>query len=770
MSAPLQFERASQRFGEKVAVDELSFEVRAGETFGLIGPDGAGKTTTLRMGLGLLAPSTGTVRTFELDPFRHRRRLSQHVGYLSQRFSIYGDLSVDENVAFFAKAHEMRDWKPRREELLERLDLARFRKRLADRLSGGMKQKLALACTLVHTPRLLVLDEPTTGVDPVSRREFWSILSELQKEGMTLVVTTPYLDEAERCHRVGLIEHGRLLVVDEPSRIRASLGGTMLEILAHPRRQAQELLRARPEVGDIEAFGERIHVSLPAASAAQAPALASALSDSLKAAGVEVRAIRSIEPSLEDVFIAKLRASGAALAQGRAVLGALLLCCALAFSNATLASPSAAGVDTLSLSLQQALEQGVQASSRLEQLRQVHGADLGTLTEVRSARFPRLSANAGYTRLSEEAEFTLQSPAGEVSINPNLPDRWRLRVGVQWPIFTFGQTSNLVRAAERTLQASSRDVDAGHNELELEIAQAYWQLVTQRETELVVSEALRSYDAHLQDAQHRLDAGMATRNELLTIQVERDRAELALLEARQQLLFAHENLQRLLGVTSPLRPTQSLELVTNSTLGADSLSTLQREALSQRPERAALRARIEAAQAKVGAEKAGYFPQLSLIGGWDQARPNSRLLPPEDRWEDSWDAGVQVSWSLFDGGRIAGAAARALGTARALSAQLQDFDARVQLAVATRARDLETVRQAAQLSQRSVESAQENLLVSRNLYREGVLASSDLLDAETNLLRARLDRTQTLARERVAEAALLHVVGRSSVNTDAVRP
>jgi ABC-2 type transport system ATP-binding protein len=179
--------------------------------FGLIGPDGAGKTTTLRVVLGLLAPSQGTVGTCGLDPLRQSVELSRRVGYLSQRFSLYGDLSVDENVAFFAAIHGVPAWKPRRDELLDMLRMAPFRDRLAERLSGGMRQKLALACTLIHTPELLVLDEPTTGVDPVSRRDFWRILARLQRQGLTLLLTTPYLDEAERCQRIALMDRSRIL-------------------------------------------------------------------------------------------------------------------------------------------------------------------------------------------------------------------------------------------------------------------------------------------------------------------------------------------------------------------------------------------------------------------------------------------------------------------------------------------------------------------------------------------------------------------------------
>src|SRR5436190_18513648 len=194
----------TKRYGRTTAVREVSLSVGRGEMFGVIGPDGAGKTTTIRMICGLLPPDTGTVRVLDLDPVRDHRRLTESVGYLSQRFSLYGDLSIDENIAFFAEIHGVRDFAARRDRLLELTQLAPFRTRLAERLSGGMKQKLALACTLVHEPDVIVLDEPTTGVDPVSRREFWKLLSEFLSQGITIVMATPYLDEAERCSRVAL--------------------------------------------------------------------------------------------------------------------------------------------------------------------------------------------------------------------------------------------------------------------------------------------------------------------------------------------------------------------------------------------------------------------------------------------------------------------------------------------------------------------------------------------------------------------------------------
>jgi ABC-2 type transport system ATP-binding protein len=250
-------DRVSKSYGRVRAVEDLSFEIRAGEMFGLIGPDGAGKTTLIRMLCGLLRPDQGRIRIFGRDPVREHRAVTGMVGYLSQRFSLYGDLSIDENIAFFAEIHGVGGFRARRDRLLEMTQLTPFRARRADQLSGGMKQKLALACTLVHEPTLMLLDEPTTGVDPVSRREFWKLLSEFLQEGLTIVMATPYLDEAERCARVALMHDGRRLALDEPTVLQQAFAGTLIEVVAEPHREAAKVLRELAGAADVQLFGER---------------------------------------------------------------------------------------------------------------------------------------------------------------------------------------------------------------------------------------------------------------------------------------------------------------------------------------------------------------------------------------------------------------------------------------------------------------------------------------------------------------------------------
>jgi ABC-2 type transport system ATP-binding protein len=305
----------SKRYGTTHALNGLSFEVARGEMFGLIGPDGAGKTTAIRLICGLLHADAGRLRVLGLDPVSDHRALTHKVGYLSQRFSLYGDLTIDENIAFFAEIHGVTDYAARRSHLLEMTQLTRFRDRLADRLSGGMKQKLALACTLVHQPEVVLLDEPTTGVDPVSRREFWKLLSHFLDSGITILMTTPYLDEAERCHRVALVHDGRTLALDTPGRLRTSLPGVWLEAFPGDARLVRERLRSAGHA-HVEVFGERLHVWLP--GAADEAAARQTFAAVVARAGVPAFEARVITPSLEDVFIARLAEVDAATPAGSA--------------------------------------------------------------------------------------------------------------------------------------------------------------------------------------------------------------------------------------------------------------------------------------------------------------------------------------------------------------------------------------------------------------------------------------------------------------------
>jgi ABC-2 type transport system ATP-binding protein len=302
MSA-IEFTNVVKRYGAVEALAGVSFSVNRGEMFGLIGPDGAGKTTAIRAMCGLLHVESGTIRILGKDPVRQHRDVTSSVGYLSQRFSLYGDLSIDENIAFFAEIHGVRDYQQRRDRLLEMTQLSRFRDRLADQLSGGMKQKLALACTLVHEPEVILLDEPTTGVDPVSRREFWKLLSQFLASGITIVMSTPYLDEAERCGRIVLLHEGHVLALDEPGKLRTSMAGTWFEVMVAEPRQALDRLTARAEIAGAQVFGDRLHVRMDNSNPQAALDHLNAVTRSESIAATN---IRQIIPSLEDVFISEV--------------------------------------------------------------------------------------------------------------------------------------------------------------------------------------------------------------------------------------------------------------------------------------------------------------------------------------------------------------------------------------------------------------------------------------------------------------------------------
>ena len=299
---PIEVKGLTRDFDGLRAVENLSFSVSKGEMFCIVGPDGAGKTTLIRMLCGIVRPTSGTARILGFDLLREGEKIKPHLGYLSQRFSLYGDLTIDENIEFFAEVHTVGDYKKRREELLDFTRLKPFRKRLAENLSGGMKQKLALACTLIHTPEVLILDEPTTGVDPVSRRDFWKILFRLIQSGITILLTTPYLDEAERGSRVALIHAGRFLVADTPGRVKSLMRGDIIELVPRDRRQAISFLKRRSEIKEVQAFGDRLHLVL-----ADADSVFPSLLTLLEEKEITVHHWRKVQPSLENVFISLTR-------------------------------------------------------------------------------------------------------------------------------------------------------------------------------------------------------------------------------------------------------------------------------------------------------------------------------------------------------------------------------------------------------------------------------------------------------------------------------
>ncbi|MDY0083043.1 MAG: ABC transporter ATP-binding protein [Ignavibacteriaceae bacterium] len=297
MNNVIKIENLKRSYGDVAAVNGVSYSVAKGEMFGLVGPDGAGKTTTIRMLTALLNPDSGNAEVLGYDIKSQKNKIKNEIGYLSQKFSLYGDLIIDENIEFFADIHNVKNFKARRNELLEFTRLTQFRDRLADKLSGGMKQKLALACTLIHKPKIIFLDEPTTGVDPVSRRDFWKILSNLLREEITIFMTTPYLDEAERCNRIALMNNGKIISWDTPKNVKSSLKEQIVEIVCAPSREAYNLIKEKSDY-EVQMFGDRLNVALQSYDN-QYKLLKKLLSEN----NVQIYDHRVIPPSLENVFI-----------------------------------------------------------------------------------------------------------------------------------------------------------------------------------------------------------------------------------------------------------------------------------------------------------------------------------------------------------------------------------------------------------------------------------------------------------------------------------
>jgi ABC-2 type transport system ATP-binding protein len=300
----IEAEQLTRRFGSVVAVDHLDLQVQSGAILGLVGPDGAGKTTTIRLLAAIMNPSEGHVRVFGLDTMARPEPIKRRIGYMAQRFNLYGDLSVRENLDFFADVFEVRGTERERrvKELLSFSRLTDFQDRRAAHLSGGMQKKLALACTLIHTPEIILLDEPTTGVDPVSRREFWEILIQLHLDGVTLVLSTPYMDEAERCSQVGLMYQGGLLLCDSPERIREMVPLELVVLRPDDMRAADAVLNQDAQVKEVQIYGDQLRVLVPHAQEA-IPRIRALLAER----NIRLLEIRPARPRMEEAFISLVR-------------------------------------------------------------------------------------------------------------------------------------------------------------------------------------------------------------------------------------------------------------------------------------------------------------------------------------------------------------------------------------------------------------------------------------------------------------------------------
>jgi outer membrane protein TolC len=435
--------------------------------------------------------------------------------------------------------------------------------------------------------------------------------------------------------------------------------------------------------------------------------------------------------------------------------------CAAAALLALYASFTAAAQETaLRLTLVEAVERARAESPRLLALQALERAAGEGVRSARGARLPQLELSGWYARSSDVPELTLALPgAPPRTIFPNIPDAFRTRAAAAVPVYTGGRVSQAIESARRQQEASARDAEAAAHDVVFETRSAYWALVAAREAERVLAEAKAAFEGHLRDARNRRDLGLAASNEVLAVQVERDRAELQRLEAANDAALANANLVRLLGLGAGAE-VEPIEPRTPPALPPLDTPALAAKAEAGRSELQALRSRAAAAAASAHAARAAALPQASVTAAYEYANPNLRVLPLTAEWRSTWSVGLQLSWTVFDGGRAGAAAAQLEAQADALRRQLDDARRRLAFEVTHRVLDLSTARAALEVAERNREAAGENLRVARDRYREGVLASSELLDAETVLLRAGLDHTQAVARLHVGLAALDRAVGR----------
>jgi outer membrane protein TolC len=442
-----------------------------------------------------------------------------------------------------------------------------------------------------------------------------------------------------------------------------------------------------------------------------------------------------------------------------------LLSLAVVVGAAASAQPPADAGSALPLSLSEAQARARASAPSVEGARALERAAQAEVDVARAARRPQLDLSAAYTRQSHVPELVLALPgAPPRTIFPDLPDNYRGRLGGAFSVYNGGRSAALFSAARAQAAAAGQDVAAAEADLVLETTAAYWALVTARESERVVAESLAAYEAHLADARHRHEAGLVARNEVLAVQVERDRAELTRLRAANAAEVAEADLVRLVGAPpgTRLQPTERLADAAPAppATAGGATEALVGEALGRRPERVALAQRVAAADARAKAERAAARPQVTVSGGFDYANPNRRILPPSAEWQDSWDVTLGLSWSLFDGGRTGAAARYALARADALRRQAEDLDRRIRLQVTARQLELDAARRAVDVAARNVEAARENGRVAAERHQAGVIPSSERLDAEVLLLRAALDHTEAMAQLRTAQAALERAVGR----------
>ena len=412
------------------------------------------------------------------------------------------------------------------------------------------------------------------------------------------------------------------------------------------------------------------------------------------------------------------------------------------------------------VTLDEARARALEASHRLAEARARESVALAGVAAREAAQLPTVSASAGYTRTNHILEFVVPGPlARPIVVYPDVPDNYRSRIDLQWAVYTGGRTDVLERAARAEASAVTAEIETARADLRLEVSRTFWAVVTARAAVAVLEQALERSGVNVGDARERLNAGLVPPNEVASAEAQQARQRMLLVEARNQRDVAAAELARLVG----LDPSQAIEPAADlqrDDAAPPSFDVLTREGLAQRPERKALELRITAADLQRAAAEAGKRPVISVGGGFDYARPNPRVFPRIDRWDDSWDAGVGITWSVWDGGRVAADVAQAAGAATAVRARLREFDSVLAVEVRQRSLEIASGIAAVAAADEAVRAAAEARRVVGERYRAGVIAQGDVLDAELVLLQSQLNRTRALASVRLAEARLDRAVGR----------
>jgi outer membrane protein len=426
------------------------------------------------------------------------------------------------------------------------------------------------------------------------------------------------------------------------------------------------------------------------------------------------------------------------------------------------ASDAAAAPSAIRLTLDEAIERGLAASHRLAEVKARGEAAEAATAGRHAATLPQLAAQAGYTRTNHITPFGVMTPtSGLLIIYPDVPDNYRTRLDMQWPIYTAGRLDALERAARAEATATQDDLAAARSDLRLEITRAYWALVTADATIAVVDESVKRMEAHLQDVRNQLNSGLAPPNEVLSVEAQVSRQRMLAIQARSTREVAEADLGRLIGAdpSTPLQPASTLDGVSVKR-STTNVGELIAEGRAQRSDRAALTKRIGAAQERARAATAGNKPTVAVAGGLDYARPNPRIFPRKAEWNDSWDASINVSWPVFDGGRTHAELTEAAATAHAAEQRLAEFDTTLAVEIAQRVNELKADLAAIDAASDAVRSATEARRVVGDRFNAGVATSTDVLDAQVALLQIELDRTQAIAASRLAEARLERAVGK----------